>query len=153
VRRGIVVDANAACDEGGSTPWRKSFEEHPQMKTNSPLSILLLLSALANPMAASAQDAAVANPDTVHVKLDNTHVRALEAVLKPGQKENLHSHPASVIYVISGGKVRNHTADGRAVESELVDGQTVYRDPITHWVENIGTTTIHLILVEIKDQN
>jgi quercetin dioxygenase-like cupin family protein len=116
------------------------------------LALVVALPALAVPGSVLAQDAAVVNPDTVRVKLDNPHVRTLEAVLKPGQKENLHSHPASVIYVIAGGKVRNHVAGGKIVESELVAGDTLYRDPITHWAENIGTTTIHLILIEIKDQ-
>jgi quercetin dioxygenase-like cupin family protein len=114
--------------------------------------LVVALPALAVPGSLLAQDAAVVNPDTVRVKLDNPHVRTLEAVLKPGQKENLHSHPASVIYVISGGKVRNHIAGGKTVESELVAGDTLYRDPITHWAENIGTTTIHLILIELKDR-
>lgn len=97
-----------------------------------------------------AQDAAVVNTATVHVKLDNPHVRVLESVLKPGQKERPHSHPACVIYVISGGKARNHTSDGKAADVELRTGATLYRDPVTHWAENIGTTTLHLILVELK---
>ena len=58
--------------------------------------------------AALPQDAAVANPTTVQVKLDNPSVRVLDTVLNPGQKERPHSHPACVIYVISGGKVRSH---------------------------------------------
>jgi len=101
---------------------------------------------------AAAQDAAVVNSSTVTVKLDNAHVRVLDSVLKPGQKEQMHSHPASLIYVIDGGKVRNHTSDGKVTESELKPGATIYRDPLTHWAENIGTTTVHLILVELKDQ-
>jgi quercetin dioxygenase-like cupin family protein len=121
------------------------------MKTFA-LAVVVALPALAAPGLLLAQDAAIANPDTVRVKLDNPHVRTLEAALKPGQKENLHSHPASVIYVITGGKVRNHIAGRKTVESDLVAGDVLYRDPITHWAENIGPTTIHLILIEIKDQ-
>jgi len=101
---------------------------------------------------ALAQDAAVVNSSTVTVKLDNAHVRVLDSVLKPGQKEQLHSHPASLIYVLDGGKIRNHTSDGKVTESELQPGATIYREPLTHWAENIGTTTVHLILVELKDQ-
>jgi hypothetical protein len=26
----------------------------------------------------------------------------------------------------------------------------IYREPVTHWAENIGTTTIRLVLVELK---
>ena len=40
--------------------------------------------------------------------------------------------------------------DGKTTESELVTGETLYREPLTHWAENIGTTTVHLILVELK---
>ena len=97
-----------------------------------------------------AQDAAVINPGTVTVKLDNAQVRVLEAVLPPGAQEKPHSHPASVSYVIEGGKSRNHLADGKIVEADLVPGQTAYREPMTHWAENIGTTTIRLIIVELK---
>ena len=108
---------------------------------------LLLLAGSYN---ASAQDPAVVNARTIRVRLDNDRVRVLEATLKPGQKEQLHSHPSSVIYVIAGGKMRNHTIDGKTTESELKTGDTIYRDPISHWAENIGKTTIHLILVELK---
>jgi len=108
----------------------------------------LLLLALSQ--GAPAQDPAVVNAKTIRVKLENSRVRVLEAVLRPGDKENLHSHPAYVIYVISGGKVRTHAVDGTTTETELAAGDTIYRDPITHWAENVGTTTIRLVLVELK---
>ena len=100
--------------------------------------------------AAWAQDPAVVNAKSIQVELENSRVRVLEAVLKPGDREQLHSHPAYVVYVISGGRIRSHGTDGKATETEFVTGETVYRDPLTHWAENIGTTTIHLILVELK---
>jgi len=99
---------------------------------------------------AEAQDPAVVNPTTIKVKLENERIRVLEAVLKPGDKEQLHSHPAYVIYILSGGKVRNHAADGKISEHEYAAGDTLYVEPRTHWAENIGTTTIHMILVELK---
>jgi quercetin dioxygenase-like cupin family protein len=76
----------------------------------------------------------------------------LEATLKPGARENLHSHLSSLFYVVKGGKIRNHRADGGVSEAELKAGDVTYRDPLTHWAENIGTTTIRLILVELKDK-
>ena len=120
------------------------------MKSFKVISLLAFSTLLVSTGAVFAQDPAVVNSTTVRVKLDNDGVRTLEAVLKPGDKESLHSHPVSVIYVISGGKVRNHTSDGKVTESELVSGSVAYREPVTHWAENIGTTTIHLILVELK---
>lgn len=101
-------------------------------------------------VAARAQDPAVVNAKTIRVKLENERVRVLEATLHPGDKEQPHSHPAYVFYVIEGGRVRNHAADGTTSEAELKPGDVVYRDPLTHWAENVGTTTIRLVLVEMK---
>ena len=99
-----------------------------------------------------AQDAAAVNPKTIHVTLDNPRVRVFEATLKPGAKENLHSHPSSIVYVMAGGKVRNHLPDGTTSEAIFTVGQTLYRDPVTHWAENIGKTTIRLVVVELKPE-
>ena len=98
----------------------------------------------------SAQDPAVVNAKTVKVKFENDKVRVLEAELPPGVKEAVHSHPAYVIYVMAGGKVRNYAADGKTTETEIKTGEVLYRDPLTHAAENIGTTTMHMILVEMK---
>ena len=98
-----------------------------------------------------AQDPLVVNSKTIVLKLENSRVRVLEATLKPGDKEATHSHPAYVIYVIAGGKARSHNADGTVTETEFRTGDVVYREPLTHWAENIGNTTIHLELVELKN--
>jgi quercetin dioxygenase-like cupin family protein len=97
-----------------------------------------------------AQDPAAVNSKTIKIKFENDRVRVLEAELPPGVKEQVHSHPAYVIYVQAGGKVRNYAADGKTTETELKTGEVVYRDPLTHAAENIGKTTMHLILVELK---
>jgi beta-alanine degradation protein BauB len=98
----------------------------------------------------SGQDPAVVNAKTIKVKFENDRVRVLESKLPPGVKEQVHSHPAHVIYVLAGGKIRNYAADGKATEGELKTGDVLYRDPLTHAAENIGTTTLHLIFVELK---
>jgi quercetin dioxygenase-like cupin family protein len=98
-----------------------------------------------------AQDPLVVNSKSIALKLENSRVRVLEATLEPGVKEKMHSHPAYVIYVIAGGKVRNHSADGTVTEADFRTGDVIYRDPITHWAENIGNTTIRLELVELKN--
>ena len=85
------------------------------------------------------------------MKLENSRVRVLEATLAPGVKEKMHSHPAYVIYVIAGGKVRTHGVDGTVTEATFKNGDVIYREPVTHWVENIGKTTIRLELVELKN--
>jgi quercetin dioxygenase-like cupin family protein len=97
------------------------------------------------------QDPVTVNADTVALKLDNPRVRVLTTVLKPGDKEKTHSHPAYVVYIIEGGKIRNHMADGTVTEGEFKAGDTFFRDPLTHWAENIGNTTIRLVMVELKN--
>ncbi|HXD34311.1 MAG TPA: hypothetical protein VN643_24550 [Pyrinomonadaceae bacterium] len=97
------------------------------------------------------QDPLTVNSKTIVLKLENDRVRVLEATLKPGDKEKTHSHPAYVIYVIEGGKVRNYAADGKVTEAEFRTGDVIYRDPLTHSAENIGNTTIRLELVELKN--
>jgi quercetin dioxygenase-like cupin family protein len=98
------------------------------------------------------QDPLVVNSKTISLKLDNPRVRVLEATLKPGAKEQMHSHPPYVIYVIAGGKVRNHADDGKVTDAVFRAGDVIYRESITHWAENIGKTTIRLVLVELKSQ-
>jgi|SRR5436309_4488872 len=101
---------------------------------------------------ASGQDPAVVNSKTIKVKFENDRVRVLEATLPPGVKEQVHSHPAYVIYVLTGGRYRNYAADGKTTEGALQTGDVLYRDPLTHAAENIGDTTMHMILVELKGE-
>lgn len=99
----------------------------------------------------SDQDPLKVNSRTIALRLENPRVRVLEATIKPGDKEQTHSHPSYVIYVIEGGKFRNHAADGTVTDGEFKTGDVIYRDPVTHWAENIGDTTIRLVLVELKN--
>lgn len=98
------------------------------------------------------QDPVKVNAKYLTVKVDNPRVRVFEAVLKPGEKENVHAHPTTVVYVVEGGKFRNYAADGTTSEVELKAGDVHYRDPLTHSAENIGNTTLRLIVVELKNQ-
>src|SRR6266568_8910876 len=87
---------------------------------------------------ASAQDPAVVNSKTIKIRFENDRVRVLEANLPPGVKEQVHSHPAYVVYVVAGGRYRNYAADGKITEGEFQTGDVIYRDPVTHAAENIG---------------
>ena len=99
---------------------------------------------------AHAQDPAVVNSKTIKVRFENDRVRVMEATLPPGVKEAVHSHPAYVIYVLEGGRYRNYASDGKVTEGELKSGEVLFREPLTHAAENIGSTTMHMILVELK---
>ena len=122
------------------------------MKQLLVLVLMLLVTGIARSDASVTriQDPLVVNSKTIALKLENPRVRVLEATLKPGDKEQTHSHPAYIIYVIEGGKFRNHAADGTVTDGEFKTGDVIYRDAVTHSAENIGDTTIRLVLVELK---
>lgn len=121
---------------------------------NIPSSIIVAITLSAGVLVtpARAQDPAVVNAKTIRVRFENDRVRVLEATLPPGVKEQVHSHPAYVIYVVAGGKYRNYASDGKITEGTFQTGDVIYRDPLTHAAENIGDKPMHLILVELKDQ-
>ena len=122
------------------------------MKTFSALTLAATLStfAAAAPAATPAPDPVAVNGKYIQVKFDNQRVRVFESDLKPGDKEARHGHPATVVYVIAGGTIRNHFDDGTVKEVEYKTGDTVYRDPLVHWAENIGDTTLRVLIVELK---
>ena len=103
-------------------------------------------------MYAQAQDPAVVNAKTIKVRFENDRVRVMEATLPPGVKEQVHSHPAYVIYVLEGGRYRNYAVDGKITEGELKAGEILFREPLTHAAENIGDKPLHMILVELKGE-
>src|SRR4051812_43392322 len=91
------------------------------------------------------QDPVITSPNYYKVLLENHQVRVLEYRLKPGEKEAMHSHPAGVVYVLSGARVRFTYPDGRSEERPAAAGETFWREPTTHGVENIGDTEAHAI--------
>jgi hypothetical protein len=111
--------------------------EHPKAKTEHPTEM--------------AQDPVKAAPQAFTEKLNNDKVRVLEYHSKPGDKEAMHSHAAAIIYIISGGKFKSTTPDGKSQEIEYKAGEVAWREAVTHSGENIGTTELHAILVEVKE--
>ena len=100
--------------------------------------------------AALAPDPVVQSPQYYRVLVDNNRVRVLEYHLNPGEKEPMHSHPAGVVYSFGDAKVRTVLPDGRASESSLTQGETIWREAITHASENIGDAPVHALAVELK---
>lgn len=92
------------------------------------------------------------SPQYYKVLLENDQVRVLEYHLKPGEKEAMHSHPAGIVYSFSGGQVKTSLTTGPAHEAAMKAGEVTWRDSITHSAENIGTTEIHALAVELKKQ-
>ncbi len=139
-------------DSSGEVSWRGAVPRHfAENVGNTPVRIVLFEVKRADGAGAvPAEDRALTDPSTISVKLENDSVRVMEAVLPPGYKEKLHTHPPYTTYVVDGGTVRIHMADGKTRDSELKPGQVLFSERVTHWAENTGTSTMRLILVELR---
>lgn len=96
-------------------------------------------------------DFVMSSPDKAKIVLENEFVRVIEYSLKPGEKDNLHTHPPKTSYVISGGILRVYPENEKPFDMEEVTGTTEWADKRgKHYVENIGKTTVTILLTEVK---
>ena len=97
------------------------------------------------------KDAMESSPGNFKLLLENEYVRVLEYSLKPGQKDTPHTHPAKSSYVVSGGKLKVYLETGETIIADEETGTASWRDYVgKHYVENVGNTTVTIILTEIK---
>jgi quercetin dioxygenase-like cupin family protein len=115
------------------------------------LFLITILMALFVTDKALAQDALEVAPEHYTVMLENDHVRVLEVKIKPGEKEAMHTHPATVHIELVPTKVKIAYPDGKSVELEGHQGEAIWVGPVKHTVENIGNTEIHAYIIELKD--
>lgn len=109
------------------------------------------LAALLTASGASAQDVMQVGADTHAVLLENSRVRVLAAHVPPGGKVPMHSHPASVIYFFNDATLRIVLPEGSSRTVPIKAATAVSNGPLTHAIENIGTTEFSEIQVELKD--
>jgi quercetin dioxygenase-like cupin family protein len=95
-------------------------------------------------------DAVKLSPHYYTVKSENDRARVLEYRLKPGEKEVMHSHPPYVVYFFGPANLRATGPDGKTSDTSVTEGEVLIRDPLSHALENIGTTELHALLVELK---
>jgi len=108
------------------------------------------LLALAVPGAAMAQDPVGLYPGNYRVMIENDRVRVMDFQLKRGAREVMHMHPAHVLYVLSGFRIRFTFPDGTTKVRETKAGDILYSEAVMHSPENIGETDAHGILVELE---
>lgn len=91
------------------------------------------------------------SPDKTKILLENEYVRVIEYSLKPGEKDSTHTHPPKTSYVISGGMLRVYPENEKPFDAEEVKGKAEWSEKRgKHFVENIGKTTVTILLTEIK---
>ena len=97
-----------------------------------------------------APDRIAADPESAEVLLENECVRVQFHNVAVGQTIPMHSHPKYVIYVFNPYRARSTFADGTQRIGERKAGEVIWNEPVTHSLENIGTTPIRNLVVEIK---
>lgn len=99
---------------------------------------------------AGAQDPVPLYPGNYKVMIENDRVRVMDFQLRRGAREEMHMHPAHVLYVLTGFRIRFTFPDGSTRIRETKAGEVLYSDAVMHSPENIGDTDAHGILVELK---
>ena len=103
-------------------------------------------------------DAVIAAPRHHRLALENEFVRVLETVVEPGETVPMHTHSsfAATYFVTFSDFVRRGDqgevlVDSRTMDHGIVPGKAVWSDPLgPHTLENVGTQTLVVIVVEIK---
>lgn len=114
------------------------------------LSLLVGMPVWAEPDTAQLDPTRV-SPEVYKVLLENKHVRVVEYLVPPGAKDNWHTHPAKVSYVVSGGALKITTENGESfVVNEEAGSATWFGEVGKHYGENVGTTPVRIVFVEIK---
>ncbi len=104
-------------------------------------------------------DALIAAPDHHKLLFENERVRVLFTSIPAGDKVPVHTHRwPSVLYVKSWGEfVRcdengKVLLDSRTVEAFKTPSEVLWSQPLPpHTLENVGSTSIDIIAVELKD--
>jgi quercetin dioxygenase-like cupin family protein len=90
------------------------------------------------------------SPQLYTARLENDRVRVYEYRIRPGVKDPLHSHPPGLVYVIAGGRMRSTSPAGAVSETDLKPGDVTWREGLRHELENVGTSEVHVLSIELK---
>jgi len=148
---GFTVGALSINGRRSMTIMRFSKTSQPTPRLYRPaLATVVAAFALLASAWTNAQDVVQVGGDSHKVLLENAQVRVLAVKIKPGEKVPMHSHPASVSYVLTDGKLHITLADGKTVDKEPKAGAATWSDAVTHAVENVGTSEFSQVQIELK---
>jgi quercetin dioxygenase-like cupin family protein len=99
---------------------------------------------------ALAQDPVKVDAKHYKVLLENDQVRVLRINYKPKEKSVMHEHPANVVVFLGSSQAKFTLADGSATEASPKAGEVGFGEAVKHLPENIGSTPVDAVLVELK---
>jgi hypothetical protein len=98
---------------------------------------------------AEAKAQKVAGAPAIKEVAKNEKVRVYEAIFKPGDEAPSVERPFRVVRALTGGTLELTYPDGKKETSQYKNGEVKLRDRDTYGVKNIGTTTVHLYVVQL----
>jgi quercetin dioxygenase-like cupin family protein len=99
----------------------------------------------------TALDPVAESPEMYTVILENEFVQVIEYEIGPGQRDNWHTHPAKVSYVVNPGQLRITTDTGESFDAEEIQGSARWLGEVgKHYGENTGTIPVRIVFVEVK---
>ena len=104
----------------------------------------------AKTQATTQHDPVTLNPEHYTVEVENERIRAIRISYGPGDKSEMHSHPAAVGVLLTDADVRYTYPDGSTEDIHGKAGQVMWLPPTTHQPQNVGNKRFELIEVEIK---
>jgi len=88
--------------------------------------------------------------DKYHAILENPCVRVLEYRDQPGDRTQLHAHPAFVLYALAPFQRELTLPDGQVLTREFQRGDVMWSPAQAHIGENVGRTPTHMTIVQLK---
>ena len=115
--------------------------------------LFLTFFALAAPVAV-AQDPVKVDAKHYKVMFENDQVRVLKIHYNQKEKSVMHEHPASVVVFLNTSKAKFTLPDGTTTtDGGGKAGSVRYADAGKHLPENIGSTPVEAVLVELKGRS
>ncbi len=69
------------------------------------------------------------------VVFENDKIRVMEGNIKKGQKYDMHSHPANLVYAVTPVKFKSTLPSGKTEIVDLKKGETDFNEAMRHAVE------------------
>jgi oxalate decarboxylase/phosphoglucose isomerase-like protein (cupin superfamily) len=92
-----------------------------------------------------------ASPEVYKVAAQNDEIMLVEATWAPGQRDQMHSHPAALFYWLTPCSLRLTSSDGSTSEANFPARRAGAQPPVAaHIVENIGKTECRVLMVEAR---
>lgn len=102
-------------------------------------------------------DGIVAAPDHHRVLFENDEVRVIETIVPAGDTTPVHTHPKTLMYVVSGSQFVRRDATGRTMVDTRDEGPSFVMPSVIwsdgtppHVIENPAAEDLVVIGVELK---